>query len=398
MLGMFVFSCFLNKYESKLSKSESNFVKLNSSYSDKGCFKSIKINEKKKKEKLNNTKKLLILIIVIICMFSEIILKNINFLKIFSYSMIVLLITSFINTKMFKIKIYSHQKCAIIFNFSVLFIFESSSFILFMVSENDENIYKQYIWLIPIGLIIYFLISIAISYFISKIKWFMDLNWISLSKLLMNFALGGFLINIIICLLFTFINCGKNKNFFCDKEEEGFYYFENFKIFYEKLLIIFRDEKKFDLIFVICVICFHSFILFLYNFFFLSTLKNLYLEYYFFTTPIIETLRKIIILFHNKIFLGYFFAEKEEDFKILVIHFILDIIGNSLIIVGFLIYLEIIELNFCGLNYNLRKNIIDRGMKDIQEINDDEEQTEYLIDDNNSNKASELSIKDVLKK
>ena len=31
-------------------------------------------------------------------------------------------------------------------------------------------------------------------------------------------------------------------------------------------------------------------------------------------------------------------------------------------------------------------------MKDIQEINEDEDQNEYLID-NNSNKASELSIK-----
>ena len=31
-------------------------------------------------------------------------------------------------------------------------------------------------------------------------------------------------------------------------------------------------------------------------------------------------------------------------------------------------------------------------MKDIQEIDDDSEQDEYLIDDNNSNKMSELSI------
>ena len=48
-------------------------------------------------------------------------------------------------------------------------------------------------------------------------------------------------------------------------------------------------------------------------------------------------------------------------------------------------------MNFCGFNYNLRKNIIDRGIKDIQEINEDEEQNEYLID-NNSNKSLELLI------
>ena len=36
-------------------------------------------------------------------------------------------------------------------------------------------------------------------------------------------------------------------------------------------------------------------------------------------------------------------------------------------------------------------------MKDIQEIDDDSEQYEYLIDDNNSKKASELSVKELKK-
>ena len=101
---------------------------------------------------------------------------------------------------------------------------------------------------------------------------------------------------------------------------------------------------------------------------------------------------KIILLFHNKIFEGYFFVKEGEDYKIFLKNFILGIIENCLIIIGFLIYLEIIELNFCGLNYNLRKNIIDRAMKDIEEVYNDEEQNEYLIDNNKSNKVSELSI------
>ena len=33
-------------------------------------------------------------------------------------------------------------------------------------------------------------------------------------------------------------------------------------------------------------------------------------------------------------------------------------------LIGFFIYLEIIELNICKLNYNLRKNIIHRGILD----------------------------------
>ena len=133
----------------------------------------------------------------------------------------------------------------------------------------------------------------------------------------------------------------------------------------------------------------------MHRFFALSIIKNLYPEYYFFTDSIRETFIKIIFLFHNKIFQGYFFEEKRQDYKILVTKFILNSIGNCLIIFGFLIYLEIIELNFYGFNYNLRNNIIQRSMKDIQEIiDDDEEQNEFLIN-NNSNKSSELSIKAV---
>ena len=307
--------------------------------------------------------------------------------------MIVLLITSFINTKLFKIKIYKHQKCAILFNFSVLFVFELSSFILTIKSENDEYIYIKYFWLIPIGLIIYFVIGIAIAYAYSKMKWFMDLNMISLSKLLISFALVGFSFNVILSVLFIFIKCGEKKNIFCNKEEKGKYYIEDFKIFFEKFVALCRDGNKLDLIFIICLIILSSFMLFLHNFLALSILKNLYPEYYFFTDPIGDTFMKIINLFHNKIFEDYFFAKEGEDYKIPLIKFILDIIGNSLVIVGFLIYLEIIELNFYGFNYNLRKNIIERSMKDIQEINDDdEEQNEYLIN-NNFNKSSELSIK-----
>ena len=41
--------------------------------------------------------------------------------------------------------------------------------------------------------------------------------------------------------------------------------------------------------------------------------------------------------------------------------FLLDESVDIASILGLLIYLEMIELNFCGLSYNLRKNIIIRG-------------------------------------
>jgi hypothetical protein len=315
--------------------------------------------------------------------------------------MIILLIISFINAKIFKTKTYKHQKLAIYYNFIVLFVFQLSSFILTMNSEdvNDENIYKEYNWLIPIGLIIYLFHIIMLSYSYSKIKWFMDFNWISLTKLFMIYSLVLFLFNVIFCLIFTFIKCtGDVKYFFCyiqDDEDEDALYLENLLLFFKKLKIIYNEQDKGDLIFAIFYFLLDIILTSLYNFFFLSILKNLSPEYYFFTGSIRDTLVKIIFLFHNKIFEGYFFAGEGRDYKLPLTKFLLEIIGNFLTFFGFLVYLEIIELNFWGLNFNLKKNIVKRSIEDaIEEISSDDEQNESLIDDDlTSNQTSELSNK-----
>ena len=70
-------------------------------------------------------------------------------------------------------------------------------------------------------------------------------------------------------------------------------------------------------------------------------------------------------------------------------------LGNIITILGFLIYLEIIELSFCKLNYNLRKSIVKRSIDDITQsidcysFNEEDEQSEK---DTNS-KVSELESK-----
>ena len=93
-LGMFLFSCIINKYENILSKRDLNSSKFNISKSEKGCFKNIKINEEKK-AKLNNRKNLLnILITIIISIFIDIFLKINSILNVFNYWMFFLLINN----------------------------------------------------------------------------------------------------------------------------------------------------------------------------------------------------------------------------------------------------------------------------------------------------------------
>ena len=80
-----------------------------------------------------------------------------------------------------------------------------------------------------------------------------------------------------------------------------------------------------------------------------------------------------------------------SEMKYTKLKFFLDVSGDICSFIGFLIYLEIIELKIFKLNYNTRKNIIKRRQEDslicddfynenIQEDEDDDEEN-----DNNYN-------------
>ena len=292
---------------------------------------------------------------------------------------------------MFKCIAYKHQKCAIFFNFISSFIFELSCFIILINSEYGEDyIYAQKIWLLPITFIFFLLLVIIYSYAFSKIKLFMDLNWISLSKLFIFYSILGFFINIIICIILTFIKCNETfKKYFCYINEEDNYYIENILSFLKSISIIFSDDNKSDLIFIICIILLQILVNSLYYFCLLSILKNLYPEYYFFSKYINNIFALIISPIYRRISEGYYFSERTSENKILLARYILFLIGYVCSFIGFLIYLEIIELNFCGFNYYLRRNITQRSIEDTNMgINFDEEQNECLIYDKNSNRIS----------
>ena len=68
-------------------------------------------------------------------------------------------------------------------------------------------------------------------------------------------------------------------------------------------------------------------------------------------------IEKTFLLIFTSIFFPDQLFPKKNQFK----KFLLDQSVDVTSIIGLLIYLEMIELNFCGLNYNLEKNIINRG-------------------------------------
>ena len=159
---------------------------------------------------------------------------------IFSLWSVILLIIPNNKEKLFNLETYKHHKCSILFSFAVLIIVQLTSFILILQSD-QKNIYKEYFWLLPIGIIIFLLYIIITSYIYSKIKWFMELNWISLTKLFMIYTLVGLSINIINCIILTFIKCwGDAKSYFCFiGDNEGNFYVENIILYFENILEIY---------------------------------------------------------------------------------------------------------------------------------------------------------------
>ena len=85
-------------------------------------------------------------------------------------------------------------------------------------------------------------------------------------------------------------------------------------------------------------------------------------------TPIHQGFSLPIFYFLEKISLIYN-VNSDEPMKYLHETFALDLTSDVAAIIGFLIYLEIIELNFCNLNNDLRKYIILRGKNESKKYN-----------------------------
>ena len=99
-----------------------------------------------------------------------------------------------------------------------------------------------------------------------------------------------------------------------------------------------------------------------------------------FSFPVYYFVQKVVLIINTLIIEKTFFSASRINY--IQVKFILDILGDILSSFGFLVYLEIIELNFCKLNYNLRRKISDRasiekygylGIEDEDEEGDEKE-------------------------
>ena len=190
--------------------------------------------------------------------------------------MIELIIISYLNSKLFKIQIYRHHKFVIFFNLFPIFFKIITIYYSFKYSFNyNDNKYKDgydgtelkiiyvvfWYWII-IGLIIYIPLIVLKSYSYIKLKWFMDLKYISEYKLLMYYGFIGSIFYTIIVTIATFIKCKNDSelgptDYICSikKDETNETYYESFSIYFKtpadakqifyEILIVFSEMITF---------------------------------------------------------------------------------------------------------------------------------------------------------
>ena len=388
--GTFILSIILYKIEEKKSRGDSIKSKKETSSSLESSFNSnsgieliYENNETIYYSKFFVSKLLfLILLWAIEEKFTE---KLNSIFKHLDFWMLEFLFLTIFSKKYLAIEIYGHQKLAMLLTILPLTLKIATIFLSFYEDEESDSnnfkpndghlkiLYVLYPWLIPIGIIIYLSMKIMRAYIKTQIKWYMDIKYVSTTKLLMNYGIIGTIFYTIICTITTFTECSKGykkiNDYFCELEDadNGKKYFASFSLYFTEILFKHYILEPIILFFGLLGFSF-------YKFYSLMIIKKLTPIHLVFSLPLFYIMRKIIltisILIHNR------------ELSTYMIKYILDSVGDFLCIFAYLIYLEVIKLNFCNLNFNLRDNIITRGQTELspKELINENDDSDSSID------------------
>ena len=182
----------------------------------------------------------------------------------------------------------------------------------------------------------------------------MDLKFISSSKLFLCYGILGIIIYSIICTITTLISCEK------DNEEKDLFKLNNFVKYFD-------DLTKLNCILMISFVITFA----LKSYFYIFTIEHL--------TPFHVISMPTFYLFFIHIVLGIYTIINEKD-KIItnMENIILEIMACLFGLIAFSIFLEFIELNFCECNFNLKRYIVQRSNKEINN-NDNDNDDESII-------------------
>ena len=272
--------------------------------------------------------------------------------------------------------IYKHQLYPMIF-----VIFLDTILIIastFLDYEGNKNIYQVKGIILCICLILFYIcMAFIFSYAEVKTKILIDLKYLSPYIIIILIGIIGFTLNTIAALIFEIY--GNKCN---DISETNINCYSNVLSYFNKLKTIFYNTPK-DFYLEI----FFSLILMIFEF------LNMTFEVF-----IYKYLNPSYLLFCNSIYftfshlINFFFIKKKFD-SLSIKKFIFSEIAEIFELLVFPIYLELIELRFCGLNQNTRKNIMLRAESEISgEMNDTSLNNDLLNESDEKEKNIDMSF------
>jgi len=233
---------------------------------------------------------------------------------------------------------------------------------------NFKIIYVVNSYLVPIGILIYLILITIRSSINLALKNYMDKIYISEFFILMVYGLMGTIISIIFCIITTYSKC-----------VEGIEIKENFKYGHDYVCIVQEPNSNFtklnkyianfkiylndfnttgEIITEIIIVILKIVSFFLQKNFTLKIIKHLTPIHVIFSFPIYYFCQKSLAILKTLIIEKRIISKKHINFIYEKLTF--DMSSDILAFIGFLIYIEIIELKFGNLDYYLRKNILKR--------------------------------------
>ena len=218
-----------------------------------------------------------------------------------------------------------------------------------LLNKNIYNDVKDKLgwYYIPIIILIYLGAMVSNSFSSISNKWFMDIKYIHLYRILIYLGIIGFCYSIILLLIFSNISCSKEVEtiaYICKIEYDDNLFYENYRTLSS---IEIGKEFFIDIFVYVPLFCISSFLDILFELIIIIKLDPFYL------IPIDCT---------------YFFIYEVIDYSITYkitnlyrdLKFVCQICSNGISVILCCIYLEIIVLHFYDLDVYIRMNIIDR--------------------------------------
>ena len=310
----------------------------------------------------------------------------------------------------FVINIYKHQKVAIllIITLSTLLLI-ISTFFPYSESPNEEdnlNSYQTiknltgnyfYCFVVFIGFI---LITAMTSFGRVLSKMLMDLKFISPYLIIFSTGIVGFFMNLISLIITTLSRCNSDNEYllnkFCLVDYNDNFYYDNFYKYFSELKESANHKFYLEIFAITPLYLISNFLEFTCEIF---TIYYLNPNYILIRDNLYYGASRLLLILCNI---------NSFDERISLLQFIILELAEIFAIIGYLIYLEIIELRFSGLDENLKKNISMRAERDSlyqietetseEDDDDDDNDNDKGNDKNESNGNNESNNEDINKK